>query len=68
MNRFNSLETQYNMVKVCMQILINTNEIPRELSRKNMISYIMLFSHVKRSLLLWLHKKIVPVNAFHEMI
>ena len=29
---------------------INTNEIPGELSRENMIS-----SHVKRSRLLWLH-------------
>ena len=31
---------------------INTNEIPSELSRENMIS-----SHMKRSLLLWLHIK-----------
>ena len=31
---------------------INTNEIPGELSRENMIS-----SHVKRSSLLWLHNK-----------
>ena len=31
---------------------INTNEIPAELSRENMIS-----SHVKISLLLWLHNK-----------
>ena len=31
---------------------INTNEIPGELSRENMIS-----SHVKRSPLLWLHNK-----------
>ena len=31
---------------------INTNEIPVELSRENMIS-----SHVKISPLLWLHKK-----------
>ena len=30
---------------------INTDEIPRELSRENMIS-----SHVKRSLLPWLHR------------
>ena len=30
----------------------NTNEIPGELSRENMIS-----SHVKRSPLLWLHNK-----------
>ena len=31
---------------------INTNEIPGELSRENLIS-----SHVKISLLLWLHNK-----------
>ena len=42
---------------------INTNEIPSELSRENMIS-----SHVKRSLLLWLHIKIAPFDAFCEMI
>ena len=28
----------------------------------------MLFSHMKRSLLLWLHMKIVPLDAFREMI
>ena len=44
-------------------IIINTNEIPSELSRENMIS-----SHVKRSLLLWLHMKIVLFGAFREMI
>ena len=38
---------------------INTNEIPSELSRQNMIS-----SHVKRSLLLWLHSKITPLVPF----
>ena len=45
---------------------INTNEIPGELSRENMIS-----SHVKRSQLLWLHdtsrlrsKKNVKVKWF----
>ena len=42
---------------------INTNEIPRELSCANMIS-----SQVKRSLLLWLHMKITPFDAFREMI
>ena len=29
---------------------------------------ITLFSHVKRSLLLWLHMKIAPFDAFREMI
>ena len=42
---------------------INTNEIPSELSSENMIS-----SHVKRSLLLWLHIKIAPFGAFCGMI
>ena len=42
---------------------INTNEIPSELSRENVIS-----SHVKRSLLLWLHMKIAPFDAFREVI
>ena len=36
---------------------INTNEIPGELSRENMLS-----SHVKRSLLLWLHNKLHPLQ------
>ena len=50
---------------------MNTNEIPSELSHENMISPRddnMLFSHMKRSLLLWLHMKIVPFDAFREMI
>ena len=42
---------------------LNTNEIPSELSHENMIS-----SHVKISLLLWLHIKITPFGAFCEMI
>ena len=42
---------------------INTNEIPSELSRENMIS-----SHVKRSLLLWLDIKIAPFDDLLEMI
>ena len=37
---------------------INTNEIPSELSRENMISL-----HVKRSPLLGLHVKIAPFDA-----
>ena len=44
---------------------IYTNEIPSELSRKNMISShvkITLFSHVKSSLLLCLHRKIAPFD------
>ena len=52
---------------------INTNEIPSELSRTLFAQkYIftcednMLFSHVKRSLLLWLHLKITPFDAFRE--
>ena len=40
---------------------INTNKIPSE--RENVLS-----SHVKRSLLLWLHIKIAPFDAFCEMI
>ena len=46
-----------------MSYYINTNEIPSEPSRENMIS-----SHVQRSLLLWLHIKIAPFDAFCEMI
>ena len=42
---------------------INTNEIPSELLPENMIS-----SHVKRSLLLWLHMKIAPFDVFREII
>ena len=42
---------------------INNYEIPSELSREN-----MLFSDMKRSLLLRLHIKIAPFNAFREMI
>ena len=38
-------------------LYINTNEIPGELLRENMIS-LHLFSHVKRSPLLWLHNKL----------
>ena len=38
-------------------------QMPSELSRENMIS-----SHVKRSLLLWLHMKIAPFDAFRETI
>ena len=51
-----------NTVKTCVYH-INTNEIPSELSRENMIS-----SRVKRSLLLWLHIKITPFDAFCEMM
>ena len=45
---------------------INTNEIPGELSRENMIS-----SHVKISTLLWLHNKSClsqEKNCFNEMV
>ena len=42
---------------------ISTNEIPSDLLRENMIS-----SHVKSSLLPWLHVKIASFSAFHEMI
>ena len=47
---------------MCDKIIyyINSSEIPGELSRKNMICYDMLFSHVKLSTLLWLHKNIAP--------
>ena len=38
---------------------INTNEIPGELSRENIIS-----SHVKRSPLLWLHNKSRLLQGF----
>ena len=41
---------------------INTKEIPSELSREN------ISSHVKRSVLLWLHINIAPFDAFCEMI
>ena len=48
---------------------INTNEIPGELSRENMIIIFtrennMLSSHVKRSTLLWLHNKSRLSNMF----
>ena len=42
---------------------INTNEIPSELSHENVTS-----SHVKISLLLWLHMEIAPFDAFREVI
>ena len=42
---------------------VNTNEIPSEPSREN-----MLFSHVKTSLLPLLLKKIAPFDGFREMI
>ena len=62
------VNTEINVLVIfpCHRIVffnINTNEIPSELSRENMIS-----SHLKRSLLLWLHVKIAPFNAFFEMI
>ena len=46
-------------LKYYVLLYINTNEIPSELSRENVIS-----SHVKRSLLLWIHIKIVPYEMF----
>ena len=57
-----------------ISINIDTNEIPSELSCENMIQCLftcednMLFPHVKRSLLLWSHVKIMPFDAFREMI
>ena len=45
---------------------INSNEIPSELSRENMIDN-MLSSHMKRLLLLWLRMKIGPFDAFRVM-
>ena len=48
-------------MSIYLFIIINTNEIPGELSRENMIIFThennMLFSHVKISLLLWLNNK-----------
>ena len=46
-------------LKYYVLLYINTNEIPSELSRENVTS-----SHVKRSLLLWIHIKIVPLEMF----
>ena len=46
-------------LKYYVLLYINTNEIPSELSRENMTS-----SHVKRSLLLWIHIKIAPFELF----
>ena len=46
-------------LKYYVLLYINTNEIPSELSRENVIS-----SHVKRSLLLWIHIEIARFEMF----
>ena len=46
-------------LKYYVLLYINTNEIPSELSRENVIS-----SHVKRSLLIWIHIKIARFEMF----
>ena len=51
-HRIQPLGREVNVKENSCIYYINTNEIPCELSRENMIS-----SHVKISMLLWLHNK-----------